>query len=141
MEPLAVGNLSQESTQYLLDMPDDLLTAMKFSAPWQYDVKETSGVGAVDSDNFPLYSKYTKEEDQANIAQLQEECWRKFHNNPHINTTVRGLVGRLTGFGFEITSEVFDIQEVINEIELDWRNRLYTYWPKYMGRYNIEGEL
>ena len=70
---------------------------------------------------------------------LQLECWNKFHRNPQINTSVRGLQGRLTGRGFETTSEIRKVQEVIEEIELDPRNRLYNFWPKYVGRSNVEG--
>jgi hypothetical protein len=50
-------------------------------------------------------------------------------------------VGRLTGWGFETSSEIFEVQEVIDEITEDPRNRLYSFWPKFVGRAFIEGEL
>jgi hypothetical protein len=36
---------------------------------------------------------------------------------------------------------VWEIQQVIEEIEQDQRNRLYNFWPKFVGRHHIEGEL
>jgi hypothetical protein len=65
----------------------------------------------------------------------------KFNENPFVGTSVRGQVGRLTGMSFEISSEVEQIQEAVDETELDPRNRLYANWPKYVGRALIEGEL
>jgi hypothetical protein len=43
--------------------------------------------------------------------------------------------------GFEITSEIQQIQEALEESEFDPRNRLYMFWSKYIGRAIVEGEL
>lgn len=74
-------------------------------------------------------------------AAMQQECWKKFHDNPQLNTAVRGLVGRLTGNGFKVSSPVPDIQDCIDEIEYDHRNCLWKNYTKYVGRHIIEGEL
>jgi len=125
-------------SQYIMDMPDEVLEKIKFSMPWQYsDVS----IETKDSDGFPIVGADKKDDTAGARDALQDECFRKFHRNPHVNTAIRGLVGRLTGFGFETTSEVFEIQEAIDEIEEDPRNRLWYFWPKYVGRFNIEGEL
>lgn len=124
-------------SQYIMNMPDEVLERVKFSMPWQYSDTSTE---TSDSDGFPIIGD--KKDDSIGVRDaLQDECFRKFHRNPHVNTAIRGLVGRLTGFGFETTSEIFDIQEAIDEIEEDPRNRLWYFWPKYVGRFNIEGEL
>jgi len=121
-------------------LSDDELSVLQFSVPWQFQPEYSDY--KTDADGFPLYPSSTdKEEDQFTRRQLQDECWNKFHRNPQINTSVRGLQGRITGRGFETTSENRDVQEVIDEIELDPRNRLYNFWPKYVGRSNVEGEL
>ena len=127
-----------EVFKYLEDMPDEVLSSIKFSVPWQYGNED---LNEKDEDGFSASSSVNKEDSSYSRKVLQEECFRKFHKNPHVNTSVRGLVGRLTGLGFETTSETFDIQQAIEEIELDPRNRLYNFWPKYVGRMNIEGEL
>ena len=122
------------------DIPDEVLQRISFSAPWQYSSSEVDS-RQKDEDGFnPNLAKA----DQASLDrdQLQKECFTKFHSNPHVNTSVRGMVGRLTGLGFGTScGEVYKIQQAIEEIELDQRNRLYNYWPKWIGRYNIEGEL
>jgi hypothetical protein len=43
--------------------------------------------------------------------------------------------------GFGSFSEIPEIQEVIDELETDPRNRMYNFWPKYVSRLYIEGEL
>lgn len=128
----------QEISKYIDEMPDDVLSNFKFSMPWQYGTESGS---VKDEDGFTPSAAIGKEDSALTQKVLQEECFRKFQKNPHVNTSVRGLVGRITGLGFETTSEIFDIQQAIEEIELDPRNRLYNFWPKYIGRMNIEGEL
>jgi len=119
-------------------IPDEALQHIQFSMPWQYGTEQ----GQIrDEDGFTPSIGVGKEETALTQQVLQAECFRKFHKNPHVNTSVRGLVGRLTGLGFETTSEFFDIHQAVKEIELDPRNRLYNFWPKYVGRMNIEGEL
>jgi len=128
----------EEICKYLDEMPEDVLSSIQFSMPWQYGAEAAR---EKDEDGFSPSSIVSKEDSSLTQKVLQEECFRRFHKNPHINTSVRGLVGRLTGLGFETTSEIFDIQQAIEEVELDHRNRLYNFWPKYIGRMNIEGEL
>jgi len=124
------------NSDFFMNLSDDELRGMQFSMPWQVNVSGTES--STDADGFPVrstsVSDLTREE-------LQVKCWDKFNKNPQINTSVRGQMGRLTGLGFEISSEVFDINEAINEIYYDPRNRLYNYIPKWVARSNIEGEL
>lgn len=125
--------------QYIMDMPDEVLQTFTFSMPWQYD---SSSGGYVDEDGFSAYVSSTDKDDPKTTRdKLQRECWNKFNRNPQFNTATRGLLGRLTGLGFEVSSEIAEIQEAIEEITFDQRNRLYNYWPKYVGRNLIEGEL
>ena len=129
-------NLEKE----LLDMPDEEMAKLKFSMPWQYDSSDTTGRKR-DSDGF-IDSILTGKEDSATDRDaIQTACWTKFHMSPYVNTAIRGLMGRLTGFGFRSTSSNHEIQQEIENTELDWRNRLYTFWPKYVARRYIEGEL
>jgi hypothetical protein len=122
------------------DIPDEVLARISFSAPWQSSSSSTSG-HEEDADGFPIGSA-KKDSVSYDRDQLQQECFSKFHTNPHVNTSVRGIVGRLTGLGFGTSCGLVQkIQEAIEEIELDPRNRLYNFWPKFIGRYNIEGEL
>ena len=123
----------------ILDLPDEVLKGLQFSAPWQYDPSDGDNVGS-DPDGFSLSSS-DKDDSSTTRQALQAECWRKFNRTPYINTAVRGQMGRLTGLGFETTSGTYDILKVIREIERDQRNRLYSFWPKYVARANVEGEL
>ena len=127
----------EEAKKNLLDLPDDVVESLKFVMPWQYDTAEG---GYKDPDGFdtPLEPR---EDTPRGRKELHNECWKKFNNSPQVNTSVRGLQGRLTGLGFETTSGELSLQEVIEEVELDYRNRLYYFWPQYTGRSLIEGEL
>jgi len=127
--------LPDEIQTYLRDIPEEVLEKISFAVPWQY---YSDSRPATDADGFSLAT--TKEVD-ANREALQKECWNKFHENPQVNTAIRGLQGRLTGFGFDIFSEIPEIQDVLDEIIYDKRNRLYHFLPKYVGRTFIEGEL
>jgi hypothetical protein len=116
-------------------IPDDDLQGLSFSMPWQYDPESSSKYK--DPDGFDADEKDTA----ASRKELQEACWAKFNKNPFVGTSIRGIVGRLTGYGFEICSDIKEIQSVITQTEYDWRNRLYNYWRQFVGRSMIEGEL
>ncbi len=134
------GGMSMEDVAtYFADIPDAVLSRIKFSTPWQYDPNEG---GYVDPDGFKTQATSSEKED-AKVTRdlLQKECWDKFHQNPQVNTAVRGMIGRLTGLDFSVSSKVWEIQEALEEIEFDHRNRLYNFWPKYVGRTFVEGEL
>ena len=120
---------------FFQSLSDDELRGMKFSMPWQV---QSVGESEKDADGFDTSSKDDLKMDRET---LQKKCWEKFQLSPQINTAVRGTMGRLTGMGFHISSDIFDINEAINEIYYDHRNRLYNYIPKYVARSNIEGEL
>lgn len=132
--PNLIDNLDYEFFQ---NISEEELRGMKFSVPWQIPMVDGEE-RYVDADGFDIRPQkgmeFTRE-------QLQEQCWLKFQKNPQINTSVRGLMGRLTGLGFDTSSEIFEIQEAIDEIMYDPRNRLYNYMPKYVARSNVEGEL
>jgi hypothetical protein len=130
------STLPELNDDYFKKLNDDELRGMKFSMPWQV---ETFNGESSDPDGFTSYQEIPSE--QYTREELQKHCWDKFHKNPQINTSVRGLMGRLTGMGFETSSEIHEINEVIKEIEYDPRNRLYNYMPKFVARSNIEGEL
>jgi len=116
----------------LEEIPDEVLERVRFSIPWQED----SQTGTyVDPDNTQSYFSSTSRSD------LQQECWSKFNKNPQVNTSVRGMAGRLTGDGFKVSCSDLSIQGIIDETELDWRNRLYSYWPKYVTKAFIDVEL
>ena len=126
----------EQARQALLDLPDEALAALEFSFPWQ-NPEADSSASSSDGDFKTKLSDLNK----MGIDELQKECWAKYHTNPQINTAIRGVTGRICGLGFEVTSGVREIQKVITETELDWRNRLYNFWPKYYGRFQLDGEL
>ncbi len=133
-----MDDLSDEVAEKLLNISDEDLGNLQFSMPWQvFDPSPN-----VDADGAPIRnSSETGVVSNLSRQELQVECWEKFNANPQTNTAVRGVVGRICGYDFETTSEISEIQEVIEQIELDPRNRLYNYWPKYVARAFVEGEL
>ena len=92
----------------------------------------------VDEDGFPLLSGLS---DYTSFNALQQQCWSKFVRNPQINSHVRDYAGNLTGFGFETSSHVVEINDIIELISEDPRNNLITNTTKYVARAEIEGEL
>ena len=125
--------------EQLAELPDEVLSNLTFSMPWQYDPDSSSSYK--DPDGFDDLLALSREDSTYTRQLLQTTCWDKFNRNPQVNTSVRGLVGRLTGWGFETSSGNQEIQRIIEDTELDFRNRLYTFWPKYIGRAQVEGEL
>lgn len=124
----------QKAIDVLETLTDDQLAALQFAMPWQYDADQ----GGYKDPDFGSLSKSSVRQSR---EELQIECWNKFNTNPHLNTAIRGIVGRLAGLGFEISSDIRDIQTVLEEEYFDPRNRLYNFMPKYVGRAMIEGEL
>ena len=127
----------QEIQKAIEDIPDEVLAHL--TVPWQSGVYVDSV--ARDSDGAPIAYPGDKEDEPLSREALQTECWNKFTSNPMVSTSVRGLGGRITGMGFESTSEKWIVQQAIEEIEKDIRNRLYHYWPRYVVRALVEGEL
>lgn len=113
-------------------------TEEQFSVPWQYDA-ELNGRPQIDADGFVV--KGTGSLTGLSREQLHKKIYQKFYFNPHVNTSTRGLVGRIVGSGFETVSEIPEIEEAIEETEEDYRNRLYDYWPKFLARTFLSGEL
>ena len=121
----------------LSKMTDQQLSVLSFAMPWQQGAESSSEGVIKDADGFAVANA----NDMGDREKYQQVLWEKFNTNPYIGTAVRGQVGRLTGFGFEITSEIWDINEAVEENEYDPRNRLFMNWSKYVGRAIIEGEL
>ena len=138
--------VAENANEIFLDedkFPDEMLQAAFTTAfasmPWQFDEVNQ---GHRDADGFSFSLDDTsKQEPDITRKRLQEECWRKFNRSPQINTAVRGLGGRVTGFGFEQSSENIEIDDLMREIILDHRNRLFSNLSKYEIRAIIEGEL
>lgn len=132
----------QKALKGLLELSDEQLKGVQLIMPWQPSPVTTDNPSTnTDADGFPFSYLSGKEIDSWSRERSQQECWRMFHRNPQVNTSVRGITGRIAGWGFETSSIVPEIQAVIEETELDWRNRLYNYVPKYITRANTEGEL
>jgi len=127
----------QKAFEELKGLSDDTLARLSFAMPWQYTSEDSDYRDPDGFDERPL----TKDTANWNREKLQLACWDKFHKNPQVNTAVRGQVGRLTGWGFQVSSPIWDIQEIIEDETFDWRNRLYNFWPKYVARAVVEGEL
>lgn len=121
-----------------IEITEENFRETQFSMPWQYDpvTKERR-----DSDGFPIKGSGPVGTERLTRDEIHGTIWNKFHNNPHVNTSVRGLVGRIAGNGFATVSNIPEIEEVILETETDYRNRLFDYWPKMITRAFIAGEL
>jgi hypothetical protein len=129
----------KEAVSALSALTDEQLSLIQFAMPWQQGAEDTSS--GKDADGFESDKSIMNISNLGDREFLQTTLWNKFNTNPYVGTAVRGQVGRLTGFGFEISSEILEIQEAIEDNEYDPRNRLYSFWTKYVGRAIIEGEL
>lgn len=132
--------LTQDEIDKAIDvMPEDVLqyVAQSFS-PWQSPVKENDET--LDEDGFSVHNDVTTTNFKK-FPQMQKSCWDKFNTNPHLNSHVRDVMGNITGNGWDIASEIEEIDAVIYEEMYDIRNELYKYIPKYVARSEIEGEL
>jgi len=132
--------LSQEEFDAAIDeMPADVLqyVAQAFS-PWQSPTRENDQA-FLDSDGFEVGGVSTT--DFKKFPQMQKACWEKFNTNPHLNSHVRDVMGNMTGYGWDIASEITEIDDLIYEETYDIRNELYKNFPKYVARSEIEGEL
>jgi hypothetical protein len=119
----------------LMEMSDEALAHISFRMPVAANTNTTT---ETDADGFSIAEETVNEQTRKDLQTL---CWEKFQSSPHLNTSVRGLQGRITGKGFKVSSEDVRIDDVIHEITYDQRNRLYNFTPKYVARAFIEGEL
>lgn len=121
------------------NIPDEVLQHLSFAInPFVSGESVTTGKPAVDEDGFPLLADLT---DYTSFHILQKHCWAKFVKNPQINSYVRDYAGNLTGFGFEVSSDIVKIHDIIELISEDPRNNLVVNITKYVARSEIEGEL
>ncbi len=128
-----------EIAQYIEGLPDEVLSRISFTSPWQFDSE--SSTNRPDPDGPSIGISSSKDPASYDRKTIQQECWNKFQENPQINTAVRDLMGRLTGDNFGFVSDEITIQSAMDEIVYDHRNRLYDHFPKYLGRKRVEGEL
>jgi len=135
-------NFSQAFTDIgkaIADLPDDVVQHLSFALNNSVSGESIGGGKPdVDEDGFPLLSGLT---DYTSFHVLQQQCWSKFVRNPQINSYVRDYAGNLTGFGYETSSHVCEINDIIDFISDDPRNNLITNMTKYVARAEIEGEL
>ena len=89
--------LSQEDKEKFIDSlsDDEIMKVPMGMSPWQRSDVESQN--HTDEDGFSI----NPENNLAGFARLQKECWRKFSDNPQINSHVRDFQGSLTGAGFE----------------------------------------
>jgi hypothetical protein len=141
-EPLDFTPAFLDIGKAIADIPDDVVRHLSFVLnPTRSAVSGESIGGSkpdVDEDGFPLLAGLT---DYTSFHVLQTRCWSKFVRNPQINSYVRDYTGNLTGFGFEFSSHVVEINDVIETISEDPRNSLIINMTKYVARAEIEGEL
>lgn len=128
----------KEINAFIESMPDDVVSrfamagrAAEDGSMYDADRRRDFGID-IPSDIKKVSRRY---------KYLQKLCWEKFCDNPQIRTAILDTMGRLTGYGFSITSDVQEIQETIDLIYNDPRNRLHTMLPKWEARADIEGEL
>jgi hypothetical protein len=130
--------MNQKEKESLIDgLTDDQILQLSPMSSTSWSYQETSKETHRDEDGFAIDPLG----DLANFSQLQRECWKKFVVNPQINSHVRDFMGGLTGAGFQTSSDVSIIQDVITEISEDPRNELHKRMPQYVARAEIEGEL
>ncbi|MFP4448494.1 MAG: hypothetical protein ACLFPH_07140 [Bacteroidales bacterium] len=127
---------SEEALNALENIPDEVLQNIQFAMPWQEPT--AADKQKVDEDGFPMVGGAYGYSD---MPELQLICWEKFNKNPQISLHVRDVMGNLCGNGFEVTSEVDEINDTIENIFEDPRNNLWINMPKYVARGEIEGEL
>lgn len=130
------GMSMDDVSEFIDSMPDEVLSRLQFSVPWQFDSE--SGASKKDEDGFPI----SPMSDHANtFSYYQLQCWKKFIENPQIRTATTDYMGRMTGDGFGMVAEIPEIQGVMDQVIYDPRNKLYNAITKYAGRSYIEGEL
>jgi hypothetical protein len=107
---------------------------------WQSPMRINNDKSEADPDGFNTGQEFD-EFDFTDINQLQADCWKIFTANPHINSHIRDMMGRLTGADFEISGDTEEIQDLIELITDDVRNELTKNYSKWVARAEIEGEL
>lgn len=138
---LEIFDNSDRIAEEIINLSDEAVLRIGASMPWQYGGVANSSQSTTDADGFSVTGGSSKDEIEVNRESYQLACWNAFWKNPQVNTSLRGIAGRLSGFGFSITSDIFEIQEFITKLIYDPRNRLFHFLPVYVTRSFIEGEL
>jgi len=130
---------NQEFTDTIDTLSDEALGEIVASMPWGSPLGSSDNSSPiVDADGFQMLGS---EKDFSNFREMQLEIWKKFIHNPQINSYIRDYMGRLTGEGFEMSSDDPVISDKMKQIITDPRNSLYSNMSKYVARSEIEGEL
>lgn len=130
----------KEMQKFIQDLPEDVAKRMSFS-------HSVAGVDPAyyasrrDEDGFLVHIPSGIKKQSRIYKYLQEQCWSKFCDNPQVRTSIIDTMGRLSGFGFGTHSEIPEIQDTIDLLMDDPRNRLHSFLPKFLARAEIEGEL
>lgn len=127
---------NDEFKKHILGMSDEEI----MGSDLLFTMPDGSKGMVVDSDGFPVIARMT-EDTAEGFSALQKACWEKFNSNPQVYTSVDDTGGYLAGANFEFYSEYEDVQEFIYNMITDSRNRLYSFFEKFVVRAEIEGEL
>lgn len=128
--------MNEEYKKHILGMSDEEIMASNLL----FTMPDGSKGMVVDSDGFPVVAKMGDDTAEG-LAHLQRECWKKYNTNPQVYTSIDDTGGYLAGAGFEFYSEYEDVQEYLYTMITDSRNRLYSFFEKFVMRAEIEGEL
>ena len=96
---------------------------------WQSPMRVNNTQAENDPDGFNTDTEFD-EFNFTDINKLQADCWKIFTANPHINSHIRDMMGRLTGADFEISGDTEEIQDLIDLITDDVRNELTKNYSK-----------
>lgn len=135
---------SSEITEYIKnDIPGDVLTRLSMSTGMSHNAQSLSNYydSRRDEDGFRISVPSGIKKISSVYKYLQNVCWSTFCDNPQVRTSIIDMMGRVTGNGFGMSSQQPEVQDVLDLISNDPRNRLHTFLPKYFARSEIEGEL
>lgn len=133
--------VNQLSEQDLMRVAAGVIGEMQAMVPWQGSPPGSAAVSGgvhIDEDGFEY--KFT-EDNYVGFAQVQDECWSKYKNNGFVSTTMKDLVGRLTGYGFDVFSPYEKLNDFMDSTWHDPRNMLTQNFTKYVTRGVVQGEL
>ena len=77
--------------KFISDMPEDVTRRMAFSRPL-FDDDDQYWAGRKDEDGFTIHLPAGIKKTSRIYKYLQEECWKKFCDNPQVRTSIMDTI-------------------------------------------------
>ena len=106
-----------------------------------FKAKDPDGAPMDEENLFHILTGGIAADSNIGTSELRAACWEQYHNSPFVKTAVDDNAGAIAGEGFELSSPIIEIDDILFKMHEDFRNKLYHRWKTYIRHRSVTGEM